>query len=724
MLSRSVRHGLLLSFVALLALSGLTPEASGQSLSDFVTAFQAAVQKDDFTAQGKLVDENKNHAWNAFFVFEKYWVAARRDKNEELTDQWTGVMELLASNYRGKHDDRYLSQRRVKMQSSLTEEQIPVYLEACTAGDEGYAAYQNGAADGNDESMKAAIDAYTRGARAFEKMGDDFQMATYASFLGQCWLQSGNHFNSAYWYRLTGRAAQKGGFLARFPQVNEQLDKMREKRQVEFPELINIDLDLAASKTAYEKAVSERNKIDTSTGGGEGSARGTGKGAKRDLGTLVAPSTEAEFAFVEDKGFKEKSFKLFSKIKVPYYNRLLAQPKRPWEIPFIQLMDFEKDKPAKDTNSFIPGSQLRYDGKAHLKLKGSKKEKKLKIKTKPSKMKEKVAYSDGVKRTIYNEVYDYYPERKQLFGLEFNFANPEKFLLLAWRGNTGIVGKVRGQDITILDCNGNGSFRDTGEDAVMVGKGKKARIEPLGRYVHLEDQGGLYPFEFKVNGKSGNVIRTRPYKGSLAPVVVNYATKAGLRPDFLVVKGGGEDAESYFDIAKAIDKPIWIPPGRYTVHMGYLTVGKGPKAKHILIGRGRSGVLHAESGRLNTWDLGGAGEKGFWLNGKFAVGAKSSEIEVAGQEVEVFGNHGEQYFNFGWDLRLEVEATVKKDDGNGPTLGKKGMRIRSKGNETEMWFPTDAVIKNAGSGSTKRVGQLRCKHSILGSMESEWILVQ
>ncbi len=688
-------------------------QIQAQSQADvFRVAFEKAVDANDFSMQAKMVDENKDAAFYAYFLYEKLWVGYSLANNAEAADKQMLNMQYLSSNYRTKHDDKFLTARRLKV-AAYTPEQLKAYVEARKAAEEGYVAYNDGAADGNEEAMSKAIAAYSRAARGYMKLGDDYLTAETADFVGRCWLKAGNHFNSAYWYQTASRPAQKAGVIARFPDINNAITKMREKRQVEFPELIDTKLSMADAKVAYDKALAARNQIPT-----EGSEKSGGK----SVGASKAPTSSAEYTFVDDKGFKEKSLPLFTKIKVPYYNFAVCRPNNPRKDPFLQYILLEKDKDPVPVKNFLPGAEMHYDGKVYLKGKKDKSAKKLKLKQKFIKLKKKVVYPDDKSRTITNMVMDYGAESLKLFGKKYNDPNSANQKLIAWLGATGLEGTVRGHKVTLLDCNGNGSFRDTGVDAVMIGKGKKARIEPLGRFILLEENGALYPFEFKVVGVSTGLVRSRPYKGSLAPVRVNFKTASGVRPDFLIVQGSGEDAEAYFDIAKAIDKPMWIPPGRYAVHLGYITLGKGKKQSHILIGRGKS-KMEARSGQLNTWNLGGAGENGFRMNCDLSSGDAPGEIVVKGQDIEVIGNMGEVYFNFQQD-RLAPTVTIRKENGKGKVLGRKNMKVDSRGQKMiDLWFPTDITIKNCGSSKDKRVGQLVYDHKILGKIVSAWTRV-
>ncbi|MFT7616820.1 MAG: hypothetical protein ACI97A_000450 [Planctomycetota bacterium] len=688
----------------------------------FRADFEKAVDTNNYEAQGKLVDGNKNLAFSAFFIFEKTWASAKVAKNEEFSEKQMNNMINLAASYRTKHKSKFLSTRRLRVET-YGDEQLTAYLGAAKSAEDGYAVYQKGAADGNEVPMKGAIGHYTAAARAYLKIKDHFLATQNAAFVGDCWKRSGVHFNSAYWYRTAAAPAQAAGVTDMFPEINGALASMREKRQVEFPELINIKLSMADAQAAYNKALLARNTIDPSAGGGEESDGKKGRGQKRDFGPLKAPTTEDPFEFFTDKGFKEKSFALFSKIKVPYYNFGMVRPNNPDKAPFFQYVTLEKDKGLIDSSRFLPDSEIGYDGKVLYKGKNDKKAKAIKVKNKWTKIKQKIVYPDGTKRNITNMVMDWGAEDKSLFSASYRLIDAAKYKKLAWHGATGVSGKVRGHNVTILDCNGNGIFRDTGEDAVMIGKGKSARIEPLGRFIMLDGPGGRYPYEFKVNSRSGNQVRSRPFKGSLAPIIVDFKTASGARPDFLIIKGSGEDAEAYFDIVKAMDEPMWIPPGRYQIHLGYFTFGSGKKMSHILIKGGRSAPLIATSGQLSTWELGGSGEYGFRMRGKFEAGEKSGEVVVSGKDIEVFGNHGEVYFNLHAE-RIAPMAVVKKDSGTGKTLGKKQMKIMEKGEKLELWSPGNVTIKNCGSNSTKRFGQLSFKHGILGNIVSDWMRVE
>ena len=291
------------------------------------------------------------------------------------------------------------------------------------------------------------------------------------------------------------------------------------------------------------------------------------------------------------------------------------------------------------------GAKIKNDGKIFIDSAGTGKFKKIKVKSKPSSAKFEVNYPDNSTLRLTMALWEETPNFK-LFGTRFNNSKSHTFTRLAARNTTGLAGKIRGNDVTFIDNNANGVYHDEGIDAIMVGKGKNARIDPFGRYVMLKETNGYYPYELKLNKKDASLVRTRPYKGQLAPLRVDLKTASGARPSFLIVKGNGEDASAYYDVAKAIDEPIWLPVGGYQVRQGYFTIGKGKKQSHIFIGPGRSGVFKVEAGKVNTWEMGGSGEQGFWLLGKLSRGSDPTEVIAENKELRVFGNFGESYFGF------------------------------------------------------------------------------
>ena len=192
-------------------------------------------------------------------------------------------------------------------------------------------------------------------------------------------------------------------------------------------------------------------------------------------------------------------------------------------------------------------------------------------------------------------------------------------------------------------------------------------------------------------------------------------------PTYLIARGTGADTEAYFDLMKGLDpeKPLFVPAGGYEFFKGYFLFGKGKKQSFLIMDKGRSGIFKAEAGRLNTWALGGAGEKGFWMLGK-ATRPEKDEVLVKGLDIQVFGNFGERYRLFAVE-RLEPKILIAKDKEGDKIVAKEEMRPPGGSgiNAQQLWFPADTTVKKVPR-SGDLYFKLEAKHGKLGEMESSW----
>ena len=702
--------------LTMLVLMGAVGSTSAQRVAtydEFFTRFTDAQAGDDFTMMKSLVAENALHSVSYSVSLERDYCEGKAANDTAKVEKVLGIYEQLAIVFKLEHKSRRLVERK-KWLEGLDEakrktrlEYMPIFLESGTI-------FQKAEAEGSDEAWRAVMTKIGKGLVLAQKAGDETFAAYACKDLVPASLKVGDKFASVYYARLGQRAAARVELTRDFPYFPTTISEALEKHKIRAA-LINPDLDLEAARTAYQKEV-DKALDNVEVGGDDG-----GKGNRR-TGRVVAklpprPTSEAAYEFVDDEDFKaaKKALAVGTKIFLPYY-RSDVGPGRPFPDPFDSAIVLKKGD--KDVEvPFAPGATASYDGKLTIDPDGpdgKKKSKPYKLKIKMAAQKIDVEYDTGVKNRLHVFMRKG-PSNDKINGTPFRFEGND--LLLYYRGASSVVGEVRGHPLTLIDCDGNGTFDDAGSDAVMVGTGKNAVISPVGRYLFLPEETGLYPYEFKITSGDGSAVRTRPFKGELAPLTVRYGGK--LKPKYLVVKGSGEDAAFFFDAMQAVDQPMWIPSGFYSVHGGYVLSGRSlPKARAVLIGKGRAARLQIESGKLNVWEFGGAGAKGFRMEGEVRRGESASEVIVSGNKTLVFGNMGEQYFNFEDNLLLP-DVTIRKGSPTGSKLTTKSLRMPADAqNVVESFYPDDLTIKKLSRG--KLFYKLSTKHPVLGKMESEW----
>ncbi|MCB9832443.1 MAG: hypothetical protein H6807_08205 [Planctomycetes bacterium] len=714
-----------LVFLSLLALLVTAPGLSAQNQKQaFLAAFRGAVDSGDFSKQRSLVGQNKDLSFGAFFDFEADMLKARVADNLEAANKAYSYMEAMASNFRLEFNEAYLNDRQ-RWANGLEGEAAQKRIDA-------YNSYWNGVQSqsegdgGNEQGYLNALESYSNSLLACFEIKDYFWAAMAANYMSGIHNKLNNYFESAYYARWCKDLAVRGGIAGRsdFAWIDGYLNDLHDKKRVLRPDLIDITInDMDKAKAAHAEAVVKSQQIESVPGEDDDPRK-----RREEKPGLAAP---APGKGIDTETWSEWNFKpgiekdAWTKIKLPYYNARWVSPTNPQKDPFYQYEVFDKDAAAKDFGAF-PGGKAEYDGSLNLTTDLQKKPK-LKVKSnKFAKVELKVRYDDDSEAEVAHMMLDYLPTRKKLFGQDFRFQDEDKSFLVAWYGISAVRGKVHGEDIEIVDTNGNGVFRDTGEDSVIIGKGKTARIEPLGRYIFLPGENGLYPFEFKVNDKLAKLVRTRPFKGALAPITVEYSTGSGKMPEYLIARGTGEDVEFYFDLMKGLDpaKPIWVPEGRYEIFQGYFLFGSGNKETNLLIGKGTSKAFEVKPGQLNVWKLGGTGEYGFRMLGDVTRSAESkTDLVCDGKNIRVIGNWGEQYFNF-YVERITPTISIRRDSENGRKVGGEDMKLLA-GDGVQMvdlWYPAPCTIKNVPSGADLFY-QFTAKHGILGQIKSDWYKV-
>ncbi|MEZ6194343.1 MAG: hypothetical protein R3F20_01240 [Planctomycetota bacterium] len=698
---------------AILAFAFAAPAARGQAAAQFADAAIEAVKAGDFAKLGDMVVAQKNLAQNAFFNLELRICTYHESAPPEQIEDYKSTLNQLGIIYKLRHNDARLAERE-QWFKKLGPPQYAKRVEALQAYDKGIEANDNATKTANEADYRTAIGEYTKSANASLEIAD-WWFAYGAAFRnGWCYRKIDDNFAAAYWFKKAEAFAEKGGEQTKssLDETRGAMQELRTYDKIKRDDLIDINLDLEASRKKHEEDYKKSLVVEVDPGSGNAGAEG---------GVLRPPVPEAEFEWVDDEGFKADKVDL-SRQHFPWFP-LQWNAENPTTEPFYYLAEFKKD--AKDLEFRFLGEQATadWDGKLRIDPDGPDGKDRGKIvklkKGKPVNFTYTAYYDDGGERDITVELVDIALQEK-VYGTPFKWADQGQ-LIFRIRGASAIKGKLRGNDVTIVDCNSSSRFNDYGEDAIIIGKGKDARVEPLGRYVYLQQESGLYPYEVKIVRKDGNLMRSRPYNGELAPLRVEYETKSGIRPTFLVAQGSGEASDFFIDLTRAMDGIVWVPATTLKIYRGYFITGKGRNEGSVLIGPGRSRGFKIETGKINVWKLGGAGEKGFWLDAKIKhEDGDPSVVEVIGKSLRVYGNDGEEYFNF-LGGRPTPKVELRRGDANGSRIGTEEMKEPSGTSipRDEYFFPSTVKVKNA-KGDV--VGRLELsKHPIFGDAASEWI---
>ena len=703
----------------LIVLAILSGVVSAQTFNDpvsFMTAFSAAVKKDDFALLNQLVRDNKKLVWDAFLYYEVEWCVQSTkegDKDKEVAETMSMVAEQLATMHRVANKDGTLV-ARWRWLRSLTPEQKKARIESRKAILKGDPLYRAASKSRTEAAVKEAIPHFKLAMEEAAKATDVYGEALACFYLADLYEIATQFYEACYYARkaeLLGRNAGHATEAINKWRLDVKIRNLADKGRLK-PDLIDTELPLAESLAAYKKKLEEGVAVaGAENGGGGAGGKASGKAARSAVSGMPPPPTNhsGSMEWVETKDFKIKKQKEGANFFSTYF--LSNGDWQNWVA--VQVKKGEKTR-----FPFLPGDvEIENDsGKLFLLRKDGKKTKRerLKVKVKPKVQTFKnVVYRDGTKRTLYMLLM-VRPSTFKVMGYDLRDSGEIKTLLA--KGASTLRGKLRGEDFAIHDSNANGSFNDWGIDTVIIGKGKRARIEPLSKYVVLK---GLM-YEMKVDA-SGRVIRTKPWDGDMAPLKVEF--KAGMPVKALVASGTSADATYFINLLEATKRPIWVVPGRMRFVHGYLASGKGLKAKTIHITRGRSGTFPVEVGRMNIWKLGGAGD-GFTFQFKTETRRDKGQeyVIVPGKEIKVLGAFGEEYSRFYPGHVLPAVSFRKGKDG--PIwLSKREMRRPERADyENDMaaiYFPRNLKVKKTVPGAYSV--KMECDYQPLGHIESKWI---
>jgi hypothetical protein len=613
---------------------------------------------------------------------------------------------------RQQHRDTFPRDRWIWLQS-LTKEQREAKLQLSRAVGEGDPLFGKAMKARTTAAAAAAIPTFEKVVAQAHAATDSFWEANACFYLAYLHEFQLKYFETCYYYKRGETIGRNAGYARQKIedfQLSAKLKVAADKGRLK-PEFINTEVSIEEAKTKYKEAL-EKGTAAAMGGGGDDLGSDKPGSKKRGSGSgkfkLPPPPTDhkgASMEWKEDKGLRVKKVKNVEN----YWTTFVASNGDWWNWRFVQV-----ERGQKVRFPFLPGKvELENDGGKFFLIREGKKKERLKLRSKPAVTEFKdVAYLDGSQGRVYQCLL-LRPSSFKCMGYAMRGGGP--IATIYAKGASNVTGKIRGVDFAIHDSTANGAFNDWGLDTIVIGKGKKAMMAPLSRYVNLN---GLM-YELKVNA-NGKTIRTKPWDGDMAPLKVNF--KANMKPRSLIASGTGGDATYFINLLDAMDKPIWVVPGNHQFSHGYFAQGKGIKAKSIQIWKGRSGVQNVEVAQMNTWDFGGAG-------GGFTFGFKTETRKKKGQEyvvipaknLKVYGAFGEEYGIF-LTGHVLPEVSMRKGKDGPIWLQKKKMRKPETADYNKdfslIWVAKTLEVKKASAGDYSVM--MEADYPPLGKIVSSW----
>ncbi len=717
------------ALLVVLVATAVAPAQEMDNPNAFMEAFAKAVTADDFAAQSKLLEANKDHIVNGFMIYERAWCKWSTSDQESLqkaAEKTLITLDALASiNVIKGQKSRFLASRMPWLQG-LTPEQRKAKVEMRALLDaqfDGWNKVMKKGAKPKKEDMEPLAAAYATTVDMALKADDQYWAANNCNLVARVVEKMGDAYGVVYWFKRADAIGQTGHARAEISNwaLGPSGAAAAKRSRLDY-EHIDVAVPLEKSRAAYTEAVAAAKDKGEKPAGGDPSAP-SADAEKDGEGVVPVPADmpakpnahpdDADMDWQTVEKLKVAKLKKWPKIDTTYF-----RANSHWF--FWDGVAVQKDQALPVQLLPAGGTVLENEkGKLYVHPGGKGKGKPVRLKLGPkAKVSEfkKADYKDGTKANIWHEML-IQPNRYTIAGHQL--GSSADMVTVKFRGATTIKGKVRGVSIEIHDANGNGRFNDFGKDYIITGRGKKATCQPLSKYMTFN--GLLYEVEVVPNGRS---LRTKPYTGPVAALQLDHTSK--LRPAALVAKGTAENNHYFYNLMDCADKPMWVVPGEFDFYEGYIARGKDAKRETIYIARGPDMKwFDVKEDRLNTWKMGGSGERGFHFVAHTSTERKDGKniIRLVGRNIHIQGNAGERYsFIMTGPVLPTLEVAAGADSTK--VAIKKRMRSpeRADLNETmdNLWFPKTMELKKSFSSDEYRF-KLSCDYKPLGRIESDWI---
>ena len=198
-----------------------------------------------------------------------------------------------------------------------------------------------------------------------------------------------------------------------------------------------------------------------------------------------------------------------------------------------------------------------------------------------------------------------------------------------WAPSGAVQGKLGGQKIAVIDQDGDGIFGEIGQDALIVGSGKRATF--LSATMHVD--GKL--MALRVNSE-GTQLELEPYQGAIGTLDLATDFEADGRVLGAVIKSS--DGKHSFDLARS-SGPLSVPSGRYRLHSGLLGLGEA----RVEVLEGNMKPMQVQTGQATSLAWGGPSRA------EFTYQRSGNDLQFDPNEVWWYGAAGEEYK--GWAPR-------------------------------------------------------------------------
>ncbi len=183
-----------------------------------------------------------------------------------------------------------------------------------------------------------------------------------------------------------------------------------------------------------------------------------------------------------------------------------------------------------------------------------------------------------------------------------------------------------GTRISVIDQDNDGIFGEVGEDAILLGRGRVATY--LGQNVVIN--GELLNLEVAPNG---NELTLTPFDGQTGTLRFREAYQGNGKVLSAVVRSA--DGRECFDLA-AESGPVALPVGKYRLHSA--KIGLGQMAVTVASGKSHAVDVAADSEEELKW--------GGQIHARFGFDRKGDQVAFSPNDIQYFGEQGEQYLNW------------------------------------------------------------------------------
>ncbi len=206
-----------------------------------------------------------------------------------------------------------------------------------------------------------------------------------------------------------------------------------------------------------------------------------------------------------------------------------------------------------------------------------------------------------------------------------------------------VTGAVKGESITIIDQNNNGSFNDFGMDAMIVGDGEAASF--LSKVINVDGQ--LFGFEVTKDGRTANLSA---WAGETGTLKVREGFKGTGKIAAVIVANAAGDVSFNAATAKG---GLKVPVGDYLLRAGYITQG----TESVRMRQGRMAPISVPNGAPVDLAWGGP------VTVEFTHSIQGEKLTIPYTSLKYFGKSGEEYFNFLPDATSPIIKVVDSKTG-------------------------------------------------------------